>query len=102
MPVITLVSVRSITRATTLPLRRPPRISPRGQLLVHRDGLLEFVVFLARNEAEVFQFREHLLGLGGLAKHQISLAKMLAGAAVAGIKRQRLLVVANGRLSSPA
>ena len=79
-------------------MRRPLRISARGQLLVHRDGLLEVVVFLARNEAEVFQFRAHLLGLGGLAKHQIGLAKMLAGAAVAGVERQCLLVVAHGRL----
>src|SRR5215831_8353179 len=72
--------------------------SARRKPLVHRDGLLEVVIFLARNKAEVFQFGEHLLGPGGLAKHQIGLAKMLAGAAVAGIEGQRPLIVAHGRL----
>ena len=42
-------------------------------------------MFLAGNEAEVFQLRQQLLGLGGLAKHQISLAEVLMCAAMAGI-----------------
>src|SRR5262249_23473255 len=93
------------TRRFALP---PPRmgrkiraafsISARGEFLVYCNGLLEVVVFLARNEAEIFQFREHLVGLGGFAEHQVGLAKMLTGAAVARIERQRLLVMTHGRL----
>ena len=60
-------------------------ISARGQPSVRRNGPLEVVVFLAGNEAEVFQRRQQLLGLGGLAKHQIGLAEMLMRAAVARI-----------------
>jgi hypothetical protein len=72
-------------------------ISARGQPFVRRNGPLEVVVFLAGNEAEVFQRRQQLLGPGGLAKHQIGLAEMLMRAAVAGIQHQRPLIMANSR-----
>src|ERR1700722_18940776 len=75
----------------------PEPISALGQPFVRRDGPLEVVVCLAGNEAEIFQRRQVLLGLGGLAKHQIGLAEMLMRAAVAGIQNQRLLVMANSR-----
>ena len=63
----------------------PEPISALGQPFVGRNGPLEVVVFLAGNEAEIFQCRQVLLGLGGLAKHQIGLAEMLMRTAVAGI-----------------
>jgi hypothetical protein len=72
-------------------------ISARSQLFVSRKGPLEVVVFLAGNQAEISQRHQMLLGLGGLAEYQIGLAKMLMGAAVAGIQRQSLLIMANGR-----
>ena len=61
------------------------------------NGPLEVVVFLAGNEAEIFQRRQELLRLDGLAKHQIGLAEMLMRAAVAGVQHQRLLIVADSR-----
>src|SRR5262249_32490769 len=51
-------------------------ISTRGQLLVGRNGPLEVVIFIARNEAEIFKHAELLLGLGRLTKHQIGFAEM--------------------------
>jgi hypothetical protein len=66
-------------------LAAPDLISARSQLFVRRKGPLEVVVFLAGNQAEIFQSRQQLLGLGGLAEYQIGLAEMLMGATVAGI-----------------
>ena len=60
-------------------------ISARGQPSVRRNGPLEVFIFLAGNEAEVFQRRQLLLCFGRLPKHQISLTEMLMRAAVAGI-----------------
>jgi hypothetical protein len=65
--------------------RHRVRISAPGQPPVRRNGSLEVVVFLAGNEAEVFQRRQKLLCPGRLPKHQISFAEMLMRAAVAGI-----------------
>jgi hypothetical protein len=75
----------------------PELISARGQPPVRGNGALEVVVFLAGNEAEVFQRRQEFLGLDGLAKHQIGLAEMLMCAAMAGIQHQRLLIMADSR-----
>ena len=60
-------------------------ILARGQPSVRRNGPLEVFIFLAGNEAEVFQRRQLLLCFGRLPKHQISLTEMLMRAAVAGI-----------------
>src|SRR5205809_655486 len=84
-------------RAFAMFVSVPDLISARGQPFVRRNGSLEVVVFLAWNEAEAFQRRQELLGLGVLAKHQIGLAEMLMGAAMAGIQHQRLLIMADSR-----
>ena len=60
-------------------------ISARSKLLVRRERPLEIVVFLAGNQAEISQRRQQLFGLGGLAEHEIDLAEMLMGAAVARV-----------------
>jgi hypothetical protein len=60
-------------------------ISARGQPSVRPNGPLEVFIFLAGNEAEVFQRRQLLLCPGRLPKHQISLTEMLMRAAVAGV-----------------
>src|SRR5262249_58210453 len=66
-------------------------------LLHCRNGRPELVAFPAGVTAEIFKPRRELLGFRRLAKPQIGLAEMLAGAAVAGIEAQRLLIVAHGR-----
>src|SRR5882724_12163033 len=78
-------------------LPAPDLISAPGKCFVRRNGALEVVVFLAGNEAEPFQRRKELLGLSGFAEHQIGLAEMLMGAAVARIQHQRLLIMADSR-----
>ena len=54
-------------------------------LVVRRNGPLEVVLFLAGNEAEIFQCHQELLCLGRFAQHPIRLTEMLMRAAVAGI-----------------
>src|SRR6266446_10131990 len=73
------------------------RPSAGHQLLIRRDSPLEVVVFLAADEADVFQMREVLLGRGRLAEHQMGFAEMLVGAAMARIEHQRLLVMSDRR-----
>jgi hypothetical protein len=78
--------VRDFTALAESTLTAPDLISARGQPSVRRNGPFEVVVFLAGNGAEISQRRQQLLGLGGLAKHQIGLAEMLMRAAVARIQ----------------
>ena len=47
----------------------PNLISTRGQPFIRREGPLEVIIFRARNQAEIFEGRKHLLCFGGLAKH---------------------------------
>src|SRR3981081_4205364 len=73
------------------------RSSASHQPLIPCDRALEVVVFLATDEAEVFQMREVLLGGGSVAEHQCGFAEMLVGTAMARIERQRLLVMSDRR-----
>src|SRR5258708_40084235 len=84
-------------RRKVITLYVPDRILARSHLSVGRNGPPEVVVFLAGNEAEIFQRHQELLGLGEIAQHQIGLAEMLMRAAVAGIQHQRLLIMADSR-----
>src|SRR5580704_583829 len=68
-----------------------------SQFLICSNGPLEVVIFRAGNQAELFERGQELLGLGGLAKHQIGFAEMRPRAAMAWIQRQRLLIMADGR-----
>src|SRR5262249_30595574 len=59
--------------------RRPHLAAAR---LVGLDGFLEVRVLAAREEADLVERRQVLLGLGDVAEHEVGLADVLVGALV--------------------
>src|ERR671928_3503 len=57
------------------------------------DRLLEIFQLLARDETDLLQRGEVLLGLRQLVHEQISLADVLVGAAMPGVEPQRFAVM---------
>src|SRR6185295_18092173 len=62
-------------------------------LLVVGDRLLQLGVLVARQEAQLVENLQVLLGLGQVAREQVRLAEVGVGAAVARIDLERLVVV---------
>jgi hypothetical protein len=72
-------------------------ISTFCKFLVRGKGPLEIVIFLTRDETEIFERGKELLCFGGLAKHEIRLAKVLMRATVPWIQHQCPLVMSHRR-----